>query len=97
MARKRMVTRTIKTLEVEVLCLDISTQETVNKSLILSGTYKDNKSLMKAVSNILNSETLKAVHVTDSTEKETLYGMDENDFITYASELPPREQQEKEI
>lgn len=92
MARKRMVTRTIKTTHVEVLCLDITTEETVNKSVILSGTYKNNKALMKAVSNILNSETLKAVHVTDSTEKETLYGMDENDFIHYATELPPREQ-----
>lgn len=92
MARKRQVTRTIKTTEVEVLCLNISSAEPFNQSITLSGTYKDNKSLMKAVSNRVDNDEIKAVHVVDSKEKETLYGMDENDFIAQATELPPREQ-----
>lgn len=92
MARKRQVTRTIKTTEVNVLCLNIASAEPFNQSITLSGTYKDNKSLMKAVSARIDNEEIKAVHVVDSVEKETLYGMDENDFIEHATELPPREQ-----
>lgn len=92
MARKRQVTRTIKTTEAEVLCLNIETAEPFEQVIILSGTYKDNKSLMKAVTNRIDDEEVKAVHVIQSVEKETLYGMDENDFIEHATELPPREQ-----
>ena len=46
---------------------------------------------MKAVSRRVDNESVK-VHVIESVEKETLYGMEENDFIAHAIELPPREQ-----
>ena len=92
MARKRMVTRTIKTTEANVLCLNIESAEPFEQVVILSGTYKDNKSLMKAVSKRIDNDEVKAVHVIESVEKETLYGMEENDFIAHATELPPRQQ-----
>lgn len=92
MARKRMVTRTIKTTEVDVLCLNIESAEPFNQTIILTGTYKDNKTLMKAVSKRIDNDEVKAVHVVRTEEKETLYGMDENDFIEQATVLPARNQ-----
>lgn len=92
MARKRMVTRTIKTTVVDVLCLNIESAEPFNQTIILTGTYKDNKALMKAVSKRIDNDEVKAVHVVDKEEKETLYGMDENVFIEQATVLPPRNQ-----
>ena len=90
MARVSMVTRTITGTKVNVLCLNIETAEPFNKEVTLSGTFKDAKSLMKAVEKAVNSDTEKAVHVVESTEFETLYGMPEQKFIELADVLPPR-------
>ena len=49
MARKPMVTRTIITTKVNVLCLDITSAESFNKVLTLPRTYKDDMKLLKAV------------------------------------------------
>ena len=89
MARKPMVTRTIITTKVNVLCLDITSAELFNKVLTLPRTYKDDKKLLKAVESVVNSDTEKAVHVVDKEEVETLYGMDEQTFIDNAIILDP--------
>jgi hypothetical protein len=90
MARVAMVTRTIVTTEVNVLCLELEKAEPFNTQLVLAGTFKDNKSLMKAVSASIDNEQQKAVHVVDQKEVETLYGMTEDDFIKNAKVLPAR-------
>ena len=90
MARQPQVTRTIQTTEVNVLCLDIDMGEPFNQNVVLPRTYKDEKHMLKAVEKVINSDTVKAVHIVDSTVKETLYGMSEQDFITFAKVLPPR-------
>lgn len=89
MARKPMVTRTIVTTKVNVLCLDIQSAEPFNKSVILPRTYKDEKKLLKKVEEVVNTDEVKAVHVVDKEEVETLYGMTEQDFITNATILDP--------
>lgn len=96
MARKPMVTRTITTTKVTALCLDIAEQKPVEKDFILSGTYKDTKHLMKALESVANTDTLKAVHIITTAEVETLYGMDEQEFIANAKVLPPRATKEVE-
>ena len=90
MARAPMVTRTIQTTRVNVLCLDIQQGEPFNKEVVLPRTYKDEKHLLKAAEKVINSDTVKAVHVASSEVEETLYGMSEQDFITLAKVLPPR-------
>ena len=90
MARIPMVTRTIQTTKVNALCLDIAEQKPFEKEYTLSGTYKDNKHLMKALENIANDDTHKVVHVKSTEIVETLYGMTEQEFISYAKVLPPR-------
>ena len=93
MAREKMVTRTMQTTEVEVLCLDLETQLPFTQKLTLTGTFKDNKQLMKAVTKQVDKDNKKAVHVTSTKEIETLYGMLEDDFVKNAKILPPRETQ----
>ena len=90
MARQPQVTRTIQTTQANVLCLDINKGEPFNQTVVLPRTYKDEKHMLKAAEKAINSDTVKAVHIVDSTVKETLYGMSEQDFITFAKVLPPR-------
>lgn len=89
MARKPMVTRTITTTKANVLCMDIQTAEPFNKVVTLPRTYKDDKTLMKKVQEVVETDTVKAVHIVDKEEVETLYGMTEQEFIQNALVLDP--------
>lgn len=91
MARERMVTRTVVATKVTALCLDIETAEPFNKVVILSGVFKDKNALEKATKKVIDTETRKCVAVVDYVEKETLYGMTEQQFIELAKVLPPRD------
>ena len=90
MAKKPMITRTIQTTEVTVLCMDIPQGEPFNKDVTLPRTYKDNTAMLKAAAAIIDTDEVKAVHVVRSEVKETLYGMTEADFIANATILPAR-------
>ena len=90
MARIPMVTRTITTTVAEVLCLDVQTAEPFNQTVTLPRTYKDEKSLMKQVTKLIDDDSIKAVHIVAKKEVETLYGMTEQEFITLAKPMPPR-------
>ena len=89
MARKPMVTRTITTTKVNVLCLDIITVEPYNKLVTLPRTYKDERTLLKKVQEAIETDGLKVVHIVDKEEIETLYGMSEQEFIEKAVVLNP--------
>lgn len=90
MARVPMVTRTIVATKANVMCLDVRAGEPCNKVVTVPRTYKDDEALLKKVRPLLETETLKAVHIVDKEEIETLYGMTEQEFIQYAKVLPPR-------
>lgn len=89
MARVPMVTRTMTTTKVNVLCMDLVDAEPVNKDITLPRTYKDENKLFKAVQTILDTDELKAVQIVDKEEIETLYGMTEQEFIENAKVLDP--------
>ncbi len=90
MARVPMVTRTIVTTKVNVMCLDVQKGEPFNESVTVPRTYKDDEVLLKKIRPLLETETVKAVHIVDKEEIETLYGMTEQEFIQNAKVLPPR-------
>lgn len=90
MARTPMVTRTIVTTKAIIMCLDVEAGEPFNKEVTLPRTYKDEKALLKKVRPLVETDTIKAVHVVDTEEVETLYGMTEQEFIENAQILPPR-------
>lgn len=96
MARTPQVTRTIQTTKVNVLCLNIKEGNPFNQTVVLPRTYKDDKAMLKAVEKVINSESVKAVHVVDSVVEETLYGMTEQKFIELATVLPPRKSTDKD-
>lgn len=91
MARKPMITRTITTTKADVLCLNIKTGEAFNKEVVLPRTYSDTKKLMKVISEQIDNDDQKAVHVVAKTEIETLYGMTEQKFIDGAEVIPAKE------
>lgn len=87
MARLPMVTRTIMTTKVNVLCMNIVSAEAQNEEVTLPRTYSDEKKLLKAVQSVVNTDELKAVSIVDVETIETLYGMSEQDFINGAKIL----------
>lgn len=87
MARVPSVTRTITTTKVNALCLNLETTEPFNQVVILPRTFKDDKKLDKALSDLINNDTTKFVHAVDTEVVETLYGMTEQEFITNAKIL----------
>lgn len=95
MARVPMVTRTIVTTKVNVMCLDVEKAEPFNMDVTVPRTYKDEDSLLKAVKAVAETENVKCVHVVSSEEIETLYGMTEQEFIEHAKVLPPRNKEEQ--
>ena len=94
MARKRMVTRTILTTKATVLCMDTESLVSEYKDVILPRTYKDDEKLFKAVKNAIDTDTYKAVKIEEKSSVETLYGMDEQDFIDNAKILDPNTRKE---
>lgn len=92
-----MVTRTITTTKAIVMCLDIEYGEPCNKSVVVPRTYKDDEALLKKVKEVLETDTLKPVHIVGKEEIETLYGMTEQEFIEHAKVLPPRTPSEENV
>ena len=90
MARVPMVTRTITATKANVMCLDVQAGEPFNKVVIVPRTHKDNEELLKRVKPLIETDTVKAVHIVDSEKFETLYGMTEQEFIQHAKVLPSR-------
>lgn len=79
------------------MCLDIETGEPFNKTVVVPRTYKNDEKLLKKVKEVLETETLKPVHIVDKEEIETLYGMKEQDFIEHAEVLPSRTSSEENV
>jgi len=52
--------------------------------------------LLKKVEEVVNTDEVKAVHIVDKEEVETLYGMTEQDFITNSTILDPATRKELE-
>lgn len=89
MAWVPMVTRTMKTTKVNVLCMDLINAEPVNRDLTIPRVYKDEKKLFKVVQSILDNDEIKAVKIVKSEEVEILYGMTEQEFMENAQILDP--------
>ena len=93
MAKK--VTRTILETEATVLCLNTVTCEPCTEVVCIPGTYKNDEQVLKQVKKRVDTDELKAVSISATEVKETLYGMPEDDFIAHAVVLPPRAKKEE--
>ena len=92
MARVPQVTRTIQTTKANIMCLNIEKGEPFTQEVTLPRTYKDDKAILKTAEKVINTNTVKAVHVASAEVQETLYGMTEQRFIELADILPPRKE-----
>lgn len=90
MARQPQVTRTIQTTVANVLCIDLVNEQPFTQIVKLPRTYKDERSMMKKLKPMLETDTVKVVHVQNFTVESTLYGMTEEEFIQKAQILPAR-------
>jgi hypothetical protein len=90
MARVAMVTRTIITAEVQVLCMNVETVAVETQTVTLLGGIASDDIMLKKIKEQIESETIKPVHIQSAKEIETLYGMTEAEFVQLAKALPPR-------
>ncbi len=90
MARVTMVTRTIITTEVTVLCMNVKDVKVETKTVTILGAVPSDEIMLKKVKEQIETDDLKAVHITGANEIETLYGMTEEKFVELADILPPR-------
>lgn len=90
MAKEKLVTRTIVTTKVVVLCMDLQNGEPYNDVITLPRTYKDEKEILKVLSKTYDNDERRAVHVVSTETVEELYGMPETEFVERAKVLPTR-------
>ena len=87
MARKRMVTRTIKLTKAKATVYDIESDEIKTVEYKLSGELSSDAAL-KIITK--EHEDVRPLKVTEVTVQEELYGMSEEKFIELADILPAR-------
>lgn len=90
MGKTRMVTRTVNTLMVTVMAVNLETAEVETRTVeIVGNSSKDEKKILSTLEKdkSILGETIKAVKVIDVTPIETIYGMSEQEFITIAKRM----------
>ena len=87
MARKRMVTRTVKFTSVKATVYDIASDEIKTVEYKMSGELSSDVAL-KIITK--EHEDVRPLKVTEVTVQEELYGMPEEKFIELAEILPAR-------
>ena len=99
MARKRMITRTIKVTVVTVLGMSSKSESVRSVAYTIPGVFTkvmngkvdfDYDKLLKAVKKRYDSEDFTNVKVVDAKQYAKLYGMPEEEFIKAAKELYPK-------
>lgn len=83
MARTKYLTRTIKTVEANVLVLDLNTLTTEQVTISCPGSVKTDKDILKAAAETIGEDKT-AVKVVSADPKYNLYRIKESDFIAAA-------------
>lgn len=87
-----MITRTVTQTTAKVMCLNVTTAEVTINEYTIGGTYTDSD-LLKKCKKLFETDEFKVVNIESSKVEEILLGMSEEDFIRYATVLPPRKVQ----
>lgn len=91
MKNEKMVTRTISTLNVDAMTLNVETAEVCTYSFTAPIKLKDNhKSLLTYLRIHHETDTLKIASVVKTDVKTALMGIPESLFIEHAQILPDR-------
>lgn len=84
-----MVTRTIEQTTAKVMTLNVVTAEVTITSYTTSGALTGD-TLLKSLQDTFQTDTMKLVHIVESSVESVLYGMEEEEFIKLAKVLPKR-------
>lgn len=84
MARKRVVSRTIKGLQVTTMTLNIVTAEPGNATYTIGNSFKDDEKLLSYIKKVYDSDETKNVAIVDKTVTCVKYEMNEDDYIKAA-------------
>ncbi len=88
---ERVVTRTIKSYEVEVLCLDTNSKETFTQKERVTQVFKTKEKLLNHLKSKIDTEIVKAIAVIEiGDESKQMYGMNESDFVKYGKAITKR-------
>ena len=79
-----MITRSIHTTVCEVMVVNTKEKKLLNKTVTVSGTFKDDKSLIKAVTKIVTKEDIAFVSILSSKVETKVYGISEQKFLELA-------------
>lgn len=90
--RARMITRTVTQTIAKVMCLNVTTADVTINEYTIGGTYTEEE-LLKKCKKLFETDEFKLVHIESLKVEEILLGMTEEDFIRYATVLPPRKEQ----
>lgn len=82
--RKRMVTRTITITKAQVLAVDLASDEIKTVEVTITGEPKNEKALVKAISEVFDENGAKFVAVKSAEVSRVKYGMTEADFVKAA-------------
>lgn len=86
MAKEKLITRTIKTLEVKYISADLNTNQ-MNEGIVTIPYTKKETEMIARVKAIIESDTVKFVTISDVTVAEEKYGMTESAFLAEARKL----------
>lgn len=84
MARKRLITRTVKIRAVTVLGIDAETAEPMSKEIIYTPPMDDPKKELEYVKTLGETDTYKIASIVRRVDDEKILGMEEQFFIEHA-------------
>ena len=87
---EKLITRTIITKEIEALTVNTETNEVKTMSIGVPSTCKDIETALKWYRKTYPEALIQIAKINFISEKETLYGCTESEFLSVAHELPPR-------
>lgn len=89
MANVKMITRTIEQTTAEVMRVDTNTAQVTINSYTIGGSYTD-EDLLKKLKKLFETDGIVLVKIESQKTEQLLLGIPEEDFIRYATVLPPR-------
>ena len=91
MKKEKMITRTIESTKYAIMCVNPEENSCYDTEITLSGSREDSSAISALNEKFKNNGSNHiAVMVKSAETIETLYGMQESFFMSYAVILPPR-------
>lgn len=85
--KKRIITRTITTTEVDIFAIDLNTAEPYNTTIVVSGDLSKEKKPNAVIAEVYDNEDRKFLKALGMRVHEDLYALDEQKFLELATKV----------